>query len=115
MKSRRRTTRYDCSLPANLEYKSGSVSCTIKDLSSGGLSIAISSFLRIEIGEQVTIVQNDLGKMAGSVRWVRMGTSGMRLDQNLTGLNMFSVIKINSSKMLPKLSTNASITPQQQE
>ncbi len=93
MENRRKATRYDCSLPANLEYQSGSISCTIKDISSGGLSIAISSFVRIEIGEQITVVQGDLGKMVGTVRWTGMGTFGMRLDQNLTGLKAFSAIK----------------------
>jgi len=80
IKNARRAGRIKLDRPITIFVYGRELSCKLNNISLLGAGITGTSFLNMEIGQQVSINLPDVGKLRGQVRWTGLSGGGIGFD-----------------------------------
>lgn len=82
MSELRKHRRVSCKIRATLRYMGREARAAVLDVSESGLRLYIGTDLGAAVGQQVTVLSEELGQLTGDVRWVRFPRMGVNLHSS---------------------------------
>lgn len=92
---KRRTPRHRCRIAAKVRIGGKDYDGHIIDLSESGVRVTSDHLKEIWTGDRVEVFSEALGWAAGSVRWRRPGSFGVRLDESSNTRAKFEAFRKN--------------------
>lgn len=92
----RKSTRYECDLPAMIESQSGKISCRFINFSKTGARLSMPSFVSFSIGQKIIVTNDEITRVSAIIRWLGMGEIGMEFEQPLDIQKMSALVEISS-------------------
>lgn len=86
----RKMPRTRCRIDSRVRYLNQEADARVLDVSRNGMSLELYTRLHAATGSHVTVQNQDIGLIEGTVRWCRNGRLGIQLKQSSNTLAQIS-------------------------